>query len=204
MLSIQGQIDIACTQERAWDLLNRFDEVARLIPSVESVEIDGDHVHGRVAVQLGRLRVSSRVTLEVTERKTLCCLKAEGISFLGETIQKQIAKNGVRGITSGSVGKLRLHLDLRPGDGADCTVLIYEAEVDAAGRLKRIYQSILKNKAPEMIAQFAINIREVLERDQTAVELVSSTGGGATTTRQSWWKRLGAWFRRVFARKKES
>ncbi|MBI4613821.1 MAG: SRPBCC family protein [Planctomycetes bacterium] len=162
MLKIEGSVEVAATLEDAWALFNRFGEVARLIPSVENVEVDGEAVDAQVAVRLGKFPVRSRVRLEVVERKPLACLKARGASYLGQTIRERASK-AVRGIDDGSVGRLFLHLDLRPTDTAGRILLLYSAEVEAEGRLRRIYQSILALKAPAMMAEFAENIRQVLE-----------------------------------------
>ncbi len=169
MLSIDGSVGIRCSLETAWDLFSRFETLAGLIPSVDRVEVEGDDVHAHVSVRLGRLSVSSRVKLTVVERKPLACIRAEGVSYLGETIRTQI-KPDKAGIDAGSVGRLSLHLDLRPADEPEHVMVVYASEVQAEGRLKRVYQSILKTKAPTMMAEFAENIREALE----AAELLRS------------------------------
>jgi len=165
MPRIEGRVDVLCTPERAWDLLTRFDDLARLIPSVEGVEVQGDRVLARVAVKLGVLPITSRVVLEVTERRPMACLKAIGISYLGETVVEQLAKKPLHEITSDSAGRLELHLDLRPGEREGSVAVIYEASVEAEGRLRRIYDSILKTKAPGMMREFAENIRTALETE---------------------------------------
>lgn len=173
-LTVQGQVDVRCTREHAWALFTRFGEIAALIPSVEDVEVDGDRVYARVATRLGALPVSSRVTLEVVERKSMECLKAEGISYLGETVKQQIPKN-VEGVSADSVGRLFLHLDLRPTEEEGLTRVLYSAEVEAFGRLKKIYQAILKTKVPGMMQEFADNLRGALEPSAAALALVEPT-----------------------------
>jgi len=176
-------------------LFCRFDDLAALIPSVDRVEVDGDDVHAHVAVKLGRLSVNSRVKLTVVERTKYACLKAEGVSYLGETIRTQI-KPDKAGIDAGSVGRLKLHLDLRKGENPRQVMVIYTAEVEAEGRLKRVYQSILKTKAPAMMEEFATNIRTALESDDPA-PMVPAVPEPAGTL--SLWQRFVAWCRRLFA-----
>ena len=163
MPRIDGRVEVRCTPERAWELFTRFDDVARLIPSVEEVEIQGDRVLARVVVKLGALPISSRIVLEVTEQTPMACLKAVGVSYLGETVVEQLAKKELREIHADSVGRLDLHLDIRPGASEGMTAVIYEASVEADGRLRRIYDSILKTKAPGMMREFAENLRTTLE-----------------------------------------
>lgn len=214
MLSVDGTIEVRCTLEEAWALFCRFGDVAALIPTVEEVEVDGERVHARLSTKIGALPISSRVTLEVIERKQFECLRAEGFSYLGETIKEQIKKD-VAGIAHDSVGRMHLHLDLRPSERAGHINIIYNAEVEAKGRLKRIYQTILKTKVPGMMAQFAVNLRGALEKDAAAVEAAeapselvaaapraSSRPPAAITVRPTLWARIVAWLGRVlgFAR----
>lgn len=205
MLAIDGEIKVRCGLEEAWDLFCRFGDVAKLIPSVEHVEVDGDRVFGRVGIKLGILFVSSRVALEVVERTDRACLKAVGVSYLGETIQDQVAKKGVRGIDSDSTGRVKIQLDLAPTDDEDFVNLTYAAEVEAEGRLKRIYQSIIKNKAPAMMTEFAENVRNTLEHPSTEdpsveTEAIADSAALVAAPTRGWWRRLVAWFSRLFNR----
>lgn len=207
MLEIDGSVEVKCTIDAAWDLFCRFGDVAALIPTVEEVEVEGDRVYARVVAKLGVLPVSSRVNIEVTERKPYACLKAVGVSYLGETIREQISPHKeIRGINAESAGHLMLHLDLRPGESDDHVRVIYHAEVEAEGRLKRIYQSILKTKAPAMMAEFAENIRTTLEAP-AAVEPTTPTTSqperALDRPRQSLWIRFVAWLRSLFTRRSQ-
>ncbi len=167
MLSLDGKIDVRCSIEKAWDLFCRFGDVAALIPTVQEVQIQGDIVHATMETKLGALPISSRVTLEVTERIPLKRLKAEGWSYLGETLSEQVKK--LDGVDKGSAGRLDMQLDLLPSEKEGFITLVYGGEVEAKGRLKRIYKTILKTKAPGMIEEFAHNIREALEGDEQPV-----------------------------------
>lgn len=196
MLSIDGSVDVRCTLEEAWALFVRFEQVAALIPTVEQVDVDGDRVHALVATRLGVLPITSRITLEVVERKPLCCIKAVGVSYLGETIREQISPHReIDGIDVGSVGRMTLHLDLRKSDKAGHISIVYVAQVEAEGRLKKIYQAILKTKAPGMMAEFADNLRRNLEgegEEEKSLSVVSAPS--------SWWARLLGWWRGLFLR----
>ncbi len=161
MLSVEGKVDVRCRIEDAWDLFCRFGDVAALIPTVEQVEFEGEQVHARVEIKLGALPISSRIILEVLEQEPYL-LRARGVSYLGETLTEQMKKN-IDGIGAGSVGLLNLRLELAPGDKEGDVTISYRGEVDAKGRLKRIYKAILKTKVPTMMEEFAENIREALE-----------------------------------------
>ncbi len=210
MLSVEGKVNIRCSLERAWDLFTRFHDVAGLIPTVEDVEVDGEHVHARVSTKLGALPITSRVTLTVTETKPYECLKAEGLSYLGETIKEQIKKN-VEGVAKDSAGKLYLHLDLRPTDEEGLIEIAYTADVEAKGRLKRIYKAILKTKVPGMMEEFAENLRTELEGPAPAVvaapveepeaapveDAPAGTAAALAPRPVGLWARIIAWWRRI-------
>ncbi len=218
MLSLEGNVDVRCTLEQAWELFCRFGDVAALIPTVTEVEIDGDRVYARVATKLGILSVSSRVNLEVVEREPLKFIRAEGVSYLGETIRDQISpKKAIRGIEKDSVGTMSMRLDLSPKDGEDGLIAVsYQADVEAQGRLRKIYKTILKTKAPKMMEDFAKNLRECLERDEVeaAAEVEPVATGAATEAapaaepipevetqlQPGVWRRIADFFRRLFRR----
>lgn len=218
MLSLEGNVDVRCTLEQAWDLFCRFGEVAALIPTVTEVDIDGDRVYARVATKLGILSVSSRVNLEVVEREPLKFIRAEGVSYLGETIRDQISpKKAIQGIEKDSVGTMNMRLDLEPKDGL--IAVSYHADVEAQGRLKKIYKTILKTKAPKMMEDFANNLRDRLEREdeEPAVEVEPATpednveaapaaepGPAAEPQpKPGMWRRIADFFRRLFRRRTE-
>ncbi|MBW2458665.1 MAG: hypothetical protein JRI68_29475, partial [Deltaproteobacteria bacterium] len=157
MLSVNGSVEVRCTLEEAWDLFCRFGDVAKLIPTMREIEIDGDQVHATVATTLGALPITSRVALEVTERKEREYLTAEGVSYLGETIHEQVDK--IRDVAKDSAGRFNMRLELKPTEREGTIEISYFAEVEAKGRLKRIYKAILKSKVPDMMEQFAVNLR---------------------------------------------
>ena len=161
MLATSGEVLVACGLDEAWALLNRFDEVATLIPTLKSIEFRGDEIWATMGVQLGVISVTSKVMLQVVHISPWR-ITAEGWSFLGETIHTQINRNGPEGIEKDAKGKITIHLELEPVNGVGVLVK-YAAEVDAYGRLKRIYQSILKSKAPAMMEQFAEKLRCALD-----------------------------------------
>jgi carbon monoxide dehydrogenase subunit G len=161
MLATSGEVLVACGLDEAWALFNRFDEVATLIPTLKSIEFRGDEIWATMGVQLGVISVTSKVMLQVVHISPWR-ITAEGWSFLGETIHTQINRNGPEGIEKDAKGKITIHLELEAVNGVGVLVK-YAAEVDAYGRLKRIYQSILKSKAPAMMEQFAEKLRCALD-----------------------------------------
>lgn len=161
MLAANGEVLVACALEEAWALFNRFEEVAGLIPTVKSIEFVGDEIWATVGVKLGVLSITSRLMLQVVKMEPWR-ISAEGWSFLGETLHDQVNRRGPEGIERDAKGKITIHLELeRHADGGVCVK--YAAEVEAFGRLRRIYQSILESKAPTIMEEFAQRLRGALE-----------------------------------------
>jgi len=180
MISIDGRVEVRCEVGEAWELFNEFGRVAALIPTVEDVRVEGDQILARVETRLGALPVSSRVVLEVIERETLVSIEAHGVSYLGETLTEQVRKD-IKGVSAGSVGKMNLRLVLESGLEPGLTTILYFAEVEAEGRLKRIYRTILKTKVPGMMEQFAENLRGELEGG-SSTELADAAAEPASRT----------------------
>mgnify|MGYP001611938502 CR=1 FL=1 len=162
MLAASGEVLVACALEDAWALFNRFEEVATLIPTVKSIEFRDEEIWATLGVQLGIISVTSRLMLQVVHMEPWR-ISAQGWSFLAETMHTQIKKDGgPDGIEKDAKGKLTIHLELAHLNGVGVLVK-YAAEVEAFGRLRRIYQSILKSKAPALMEQFAERLRTALE-----------------------------------------
>ena len=174
MLSVEGQVLVRCSVDEAWALFCEFGEVAKLIPTVQQAEVDGDRVHATVATTLGALPITSRVALEVTERRERELLRARGVSYLGETIHDQIDQ--IRNITKDSAGQFDMELHIEPAEQPGQVLLRYRAEVEASGKLKRIYKAILKNKVPAMMDEFAANLRGALESGAGAARHAEQDG----------------------------
>lgn len=175
MIEVTARFLIATDIERTWALLDNFERFAPCIPTLKSYQLlSTTRAQGRVGVKLGVLPVESRVLIEIREKRPPVCMKVEGISYLGETIVDQIRQGDAGGFDRDAVGRFHLHLDLREQEPAPleppaaaaahlstspslegaATLLHFHAGVEAEGRMRKIYEAILKRKLPEMKQDF--------------------------------------------------
>jgi carbon monoxide dehydrogenase subunit G len=218
MIHIRDELVVARPAADVWAFLERFDDFARCVPTLKEWRVDGETITGKVGVVLGAVPVESNVELEITDRRPPCCIEARGISFLGETIAN------LRGGREGQVrradsGRVILHLDVCD-EGGGRTRLRYLAGVEAEGRLRKVYESILRLKVPAMKQEFAAKVAAALGVEVARVEASGPMCAAAEAivtgepralapappappvapARRSLWARLLAWLRALFAR----
>lgn len=190
MLSLTAEFEVEKSIQDVWNFFMDFDNFARYIPTLKEYKVTdpvGLKGEGKVGIKLGAIPVESRLVMQVTEKRDFECIKAEGYSFLGETLVEQIRSGkAMEGVDKGSVGKLMLHVDLRPGENGK-TKVIYQASVEAEGRLRKIYDAIMKLKSKSLQKEFEESIKKGLNefKPETAaapapptLESVSVNGDG--------------------------
>lgn len=169
MIEVKDSFTVNRPLQDVWSFLQQFDVFASCIPTLKRFTlIDENTAEGVVGVTLGHIPVESKVLLKVTERKPPCCVKAEGVSYLGETIVHQLPHGQETTFTSDSVGKIYFHLDLREGENGE-TAIHYTAGVEAHGRLKKIYEAIMRTKASALQKEFAQKLQAALNLQKTQV-----------------------------------
>ncbi len=180
MLSFTAEFVVAKSIQDVWNFFNDFETFAKCIPTLKEYKItdmEAKKGEGKVGMKLGMIPVESRLVMQVTEMREPECIKAEGYSFLGETLVEQIRSGkAMEGIDKGSMGKIALHLDLRQTDDGK-TKIIYQAHVEAEGRLRKIYDAIMKLKSKALQAEFEEGIKKALEQIPVGV-----TPADVTTT----------------------
>lgn len=167
MLSFTAEFVVAKPIQDVWNFFNDFETFAKCIPTLKEYKItdmEAKKGEGKVGMKLGMIPVESRLVMQVTEMREPECIKAEGYSFLGETLVEQIRSGkAMEGIDKGSMGKIALHLDLRQTDDGK-TKIIYQANVEAEGRLRKIYDAIMKLKSKALQTEFEEGIKKALEQ----------------------------------------
>lgn len=160
MITVRDQFVVGRPADEVWAFLEKFEELARCIPSLKSWRQEGDIIEGKVGVTLGVVPVESNVRLEITERRAPTCIEARGVSFLGETVAN--LRGGKEGqIRATDSGRMVLHLDLRH-EAPGATRLVYAIGIEAEGRLRKIYESILKLKVPGFQREFVEKVAKAL------------------------------------------
>ncbi len=171
MLSLTAEFEVEKSIQDVWNFFMDFDNFAKYIPTLKEYKVTDPVAlkgEGKVGIKLGAIPVESRLVMQVTEKRDFECIKAEGFSFLGETLVEQIRSGkAMDGVDKGSVGKLMLHVDLRPGENGK-TKVIYQASVEAEGRLRKIYDAIMKLKSKSLQKEFEESIKKGLHEFQPA------------------------------------
>jgi carbon monoxide dehydrogenase subunit G len=183
VIKIEDEFDVPCAPCDAWRLIEDINRFATCIPTlIEHRIIDDTHIEGRVGVRLGLVPVSSRISIDIVERRAPTCIKALGVSYLGEAVAKPGAKSGGgQALSRDSVGTLDIHIDLRDGE-AGGTRVKYVAGVEAEGRLRRIYEMLIKTKVPEFQREFREKLAAALGRREEEVEEKEKCNHGGTET----------------------
>jgi len=153
MITLNDKIVFDASREKVWSLLNDFEKFAKCIPTLKEYVIDGNTAEGIVGVTLGAVPIESKIQLTFKINEEGYCIVANGVSYLGETIQN-IKKNKDKPIkiNNDSVGKFDVMCVLFNADGK--TSLVYEVKVNAEGKLQKIYESIIRLKLPAMQQEF--------------------------------------------------
>lgn len=181
MIHIEHEFEVAEPVERVWALVSDFDAFARCVPTLVEYRMVGpDRATGVVGVTLGAIPIRSRVDVEVTERRHMACIKGCAVSYLGETVAEQLRAGRPGQIASDEVGRIDIHLDLRPAESGG-TRLVFISDVEAQGKLARIYQSIMKLKAEGLKRDFERKVREALRAAAPAVAGAASVDALAPT-----------------------
>ncbi len=167
MIELRGQFRVARPVAEVWAYLSSMEDFARCIPTLKAWHIDGATVHGKVGVTLGVVPVESQVRMEVVVVREGACIEARGASYLGQTIT-ELRGARVGEVQPGDTGQLLVHLDVR-ADGPGATCLSYLAGVEAQGRLRKIYESIVRLKVPAMRREFAQRFAAALDAEVSEV-----------------------------------
>lgn len=168
MITIEDQFVIRRPLPEVWRFFDDFAGLAACVPTLQEFAIVSDReIEGKVGVTLGAIPVTSKVRIEVTEKRAPVCIQAFGVSYLGETIATQLARDAAN-YKVDDTGLLYLHLDLHDeGDGA--TRIMFCAGVEAEGKLRKMYESIIRLKVPAMKAEFRDKVGRALAAECVSV-----------------------------------
>lgn len=164
MITIEDQFVVGRPLHEVWAFFDDFAGLAGCVPTLQQFAIVRENlIEGKVGVTLGAIPITSKVRLEIRERRQPHCIQAFGISYLGETIATQLTKPGEKEkYAHGDAGQLYLHLDLLEEELSSTRVMMC-AGVEAEGRLRKIYESIIRLKVPAMKAEFRDRVSRALD-----------------------------------------
>jgi carbon monoxide dehydrogenase subunit G len=218
MITVEDQFLIEKPIGEVWAFFDDFEGLATCVPSLKEFQITGPQtIEGKVGVTLGAIPVTSKVRMDITLKRAPECIQAKGISYLGETISEQLAKDPSK-YQATDTGQIYMHLDLRPESDAT-TRIMFCAGVEAEGKLRKMYESIMRLKVPAMKQEFQHKVGAALSApchpisdahtmcaDIEAVKSASSTTVAETHAHvhaaapAGWWSRFTIWIKALFGK----
>lgn len=173
MITIEDQFVVHRPLSEVWQFFDDFAGLAACVPTLQEFSIVSEReIEGKVGVTLGAIPVTSKVRIEVTEKREPTCIQAIGVSYLGETIATQLARDAGN-YKVDDTGLLYLHLDLQDEGGA-ATRVMFCAGVEAEGKLRKMYESIIRLKVPAMKAEFRDKVARALGSECAIPETVEA------------------------------
>jgi carbon monoxide dehydrogenase subunit G len=153
MLTLKNSFYVSRNIESVWNFLNRVEELAFCMPTCKKLDVvDEKTVDTVLRVTLGRLPIESEARFTITEALPPNKLTARGQVFMGRSM------GGVwRMVDRKAEAEVLIELELEEAS-PDKTAIHYLIEIRAEGRLKRIYDSVVKSKGEEIERTFVDNI----------------------------------------------
>ncbi len=153
MLTLKNTFLVGREIESVWNFLNRIEDLASCMPTCEKVNIiDERTVDTLLRVTLGRLPIESEARFTITELIPPKKLTARGVVFMGRSmggVLKMVDRNAEAEVV------IELELDEA---SPNQTAIHYLIEIKAEGRLRRIYDSVIKAKGAEIERTFVNNV----------------------------------------------
>lgn len=126
-------------QQQAWEALNDTEILRACIPGCESIEADGENAYAvAMTASVGpvKARFKGRMNLTDVDAPHTYTIVFEG-------------QGGAAGF-----GKGMAKVNLEPGDGADSTVLTYNANAQVGGKLAQIGSRLVDGAARKIAGEF--------------------------------------------------
>lgn len=155
-IELDNSFTVPVPPEQAWDVLLDVETIAPCMPGASVTSVDGDEIHGQVKVKLGPLSLSYKGTAKFTEKDQ----SAHTISI--EASGKETRGAGTASATVQAV--------LKPGDGADETLVSIHTSLNVTGRPAQFGRSLLPEVSGKLIAQFATNLQAMINADGATAE----------------------------------
>ena len=153
MLTLKNSFFVEKEINAVWNFLNRVEDLAFCMPTCKKLNVvDEKTVDTLLRVTLGRLPIESEARFTITEAVPPKKLIARGQVFMGR------AMGGVwKMVDRKAEAEVVIELELEQAS-SDRTAIHYLIEIRAEGRLKRIYDSVVKSKGEEIERTFVDNI----------------------------------------------
>ena len=155
MLTLKSSFFVEKGIQTVWNFLNKVEDLAFCMPTCKKLDIiDEKTVDTVLQINLGRLPIQSEARFTITETVPPSKLVATGLIFFGRSMGgfwKMLDRE--------AEAEVRIVLDLSPvGEGKTC--LDYLIEIKADGRLRKIYDAVIKAKGEEIERTFVKNVND--------------------------------------------
>jgi carbon monoxide dehydrogenase subunit G len=160
-VKVDGERSFAAPRQVVWDVLNSPEQMAELMPGVQSFEVaDERHWSAKVKIPLGLGGLAMSIDFEKTEERPIeyASLHAKG--------------NGV-----GAILSMQTQFELSEADGG--TLMKWAADVSIAGPVGSMGQRVLQ----PIVNQQVGNVLGALDRQVTQAAGSGPTSGGEGETR---------------------
>ncbi len=139
--------------ESVWNFLNRVEDLAFCMPTCKKLDVvDERTVDTVLRVTLGRLPIESEARFTITDTLPPKKLTARGQVFMGRSMGAVW-----RMVDRKAEAEVLIELELEEVS-QNQTVVHYLIEIKAEGRLRRIYDSVIKAKGAEIERTFVSNV----------------------------------------------
>ncbi len=155
-IELDNSFIVPVPPEQAWDVLLDVETIAPCMPGASVTSVDGDVIQGQVKVKLGPLSLAYKGTAKFTDKDQA----AHSISI--EATGKETRGAGTASATVQAI--------LKPGDGADETLVSIHTSLNVTGRPAQFGRSLLPEVSGKLIAQFATNLQALMNADGTTAE----------------------------------
>ena len=155
-IELDNSFTVPVPPEQAWDVLLDVETIAPCMPGASVTSVDGDEIQGQVKVKLGPLSLSYKGTAKFTEKDQAT-----------HTISIEATGKETRG--AGTVAAT-VQASLKPGDGADETLVSIHTLLNVTGRPAQFGRSLLPEVSGKLIAQFATNLQAMINADGATAE----------------------------------
>ncbi len=184
-----------------WEFFADIERFAGFVPTVKEYKMEDEVTFsGKVGVTLGKIPVRSKIIFKITKKEGPFYMEAEGISYMGETIvEMKKSKSEAGEINKKSVGRISTTLRLSV-ESDNSTRLDFVANVVAEGKLRNIYNSIVKLKVPAIKKEFVENLRRAFS---VAVEQIEDQVEAVIGVETPAGEKKPGRIRRFFSRKKQ-
>lgn len=164
VIKIVNNLVIGMPLDKMWAFFDNTDEFAKTVPTLKEYTLTSDtEFTGKVGITLGKIPIRSRLDFTITEKQAPGLIVGEGVSYLGASlVGMKKSKKETREVNKKSVGYLKIRLELSEFSTGK-TLVKFSADVQAEGRLKKIYQSIIKTKVPALKQELVDNLKEALK-----------------------------------------